>query len=98
MLSEKDYRKALDVVLNIPKGDGANWNNDFILGMAMHGLILLPMNGQAPPFPHYGLAPHPHFEDKCGFAAWPDSWIVDADYADHLKSEVARFNFTPLKK
>jgi hypothetical protein len=96
MLSEKEYRKALDVVLNIPKGHGANWNNDFILGMAIHGLILLPVKTYPdPPFMHYGLAPLAYQEEN-GQRAWSESWIVDADYEDHLKQEVARFNFTPL--
>ncbi|MFP3670239.1 hypothetical protein SB717_34705, partial [Priestia sp. SIMBA_032] len=88
MLSEKQYRAALDIVLNIPKGDGANWNNDFILGCAMHGLVLLPVRQSPnPPFMHYGLAPISYQEEN-GHRAWSESWIVDGDYEDHLKKEV----------
>lgn len=102
MLSEQEYRKALDAVLNIPKGNGANWNNDFILALAFNGLILLPLSKSSrPPFSHYGMAPQPIYEiqkDGSAIAAWTDSWIVDGDYEDHLKKEVAVFNFTPLRK
>jgi hypothetical protein len=107
MLSEKQYRAALDVVLNIPKGFGANWNNDFILGLAMNGLCLLPITDPQPPFAHYVMAPWAEMEDRdIAFhrlgeplkgSAWSDSWIVDHDWKEHVRP-VAIFNFTPLKK
>lgn len=97
MLSEKKYREVVGEVCKLIDTD----NNDFILSMAIHGLVLLPQVGNKRPFSHYVQAPMPVYEiSNTGkpIKAWADSWIVDADYQDHLKSEVAKFNFTPLRK
>jgi hypothetical protein len=100
MLSEQKYREVVGDVLNKTSwvsDNAAAWNNDFILSLAIHGLCLLPIEGNALPFPHYIQAPR-QAQEKGGTVAWGDSWIVDGDYKDHLKQEAAKFTFTPLKK
>ncbi|MDR5839296.1 hypothetical protein [Caballeronia sp. LZ034LL] len=107
MLSEAEYRQRLDQVFigsgpNWAQG-GAEWNNQMILNLAIHGLVLLPRYGSwggTPPFKHYIEMAAPSAEqDENGHyqAAWKTSWIVDADWEEHYKPPL-KFQFTPLKK
>lgn len=102
MLSEARYRQVLDEVFigsgpNWAQG-GADWNNQMILALAIHGLILLPFpheNAQ-PPFKHYIEMIHPSLESQ-NQLAWKRSWIADADWEEHYKPPL-KFQFTPLTR
>lgn len=111
MLSEQAYRQKIDEIFtgsgpNWAQG-GAEWNNQMILSLAIHGLVLLPYPHDAaqPPFKHYIEMPHPSMEGKTdangyvhwGPVAWTRSWVVDADWEEHYKPPL-KFNFTPLTK
>jgi hypothetical protein len=111
MLSEAQYREVLDKVF-IGTGPtwaegGANWNNQLILSLMVHGLVLLPFPHEhaQPPFKHYieMSAPSPELvltkDGRIigGQAAWVRSWIVDADWEEHYKPPL-KFQFTPLTK
>jgi hypothetical protein len=112
MLSEARYRQVLDEVFvgtgpNWAQG-GADWNNQMILALAIHGLILLPRYGSwggTPPFKHYVEMTAPSLEyirDESGNTrlqkpAWDTSWIADADWEEHYKPPL-KFQFTPLTR
>lgn len=96
MLSEAEYRKVVGEVCRTALSD----NNDFILSLAMSGLLLLPTLGTKKPFSHYVIAPMSVFEiqkDGKPLAGWKESWIVDFDWKENKRPEAA-FTFTPLKR
>jgi len=112
MLSEAKYRQVLDEVFagtgaTYATG-GADWNNQLILSLALHGLCLLPRYGSwggTPPFKHYIEAPAPALEyenlkdgnKRVRKPAWATSWIADADWEEHYKPPL-KFQFTPLTR
>lgn len=96
MLSEKQYRVAVGEMCRQHLSD----NNDFILALAMNGLVLLPLKvwPRYPPFQHYGRAPAPIYElgkDGLVITPWEESWIVDFDWKENKRPE-AVFTFTPI--
>jgi hypothetical protein len=111
MKTEQEYRETIDKVF-VGTGPGwnnggAEWNNQMILALALHGFVLLPFpHDQAqPPFRHYVEMQHPSIEsfiDEHGLRrshepAWVRSWIVDADWEEHYKPPL-KFQFTPLTR
>jgi hypothetical protein len=95
MLSEARYRQVVGEVCRNHIQD----NNDFILALAMHGLVLLPLKGKPhPPFGHYCQAPAPIYEIGAKgevITPWVQSWIADFDWQENTRPE-AVFTFTPL--
>jgi hypothetical protein len=111
MKSEQEYRNTIEQVF-VGTGPGwndggAEWNNQMLLALAIHGLALLPFPHEhaQPPFKHYIEMQHPAIEwslDENGIArtsdaAWIRSWVVDADWEEHYKPPL-KFSFTPLTR
>lgn len=95
MLSEKKYREVVGEICRNHLRD----NNDFILSLAMNGLVLLPVESNpTTPFMHYWLTPDPIYEIGTKgevITPWVQSWIVDFDWQENKRPE-AVFTFTPL--
>jgi hypothetical protein len=95
MKSEKQYRVTITKLLEQCKDrnfkGGHTWMNDFLLSLAIEGLVLLPIRDkwETPPLLHYIMVPDAPWEigkDGIPFRAWPESWIVDYDWKEYIKA------------
>jgi hypothetical protein len=75
MMTDAEYRKAVDACLQEARGGDEWWNERFVNALAARGLKLVPIiNNSLPAKDFYRQAPVPFSK---GLPVWPASYIEE---------------------